>query len=125
VFLPRERILYMSEVFSNRIFPSMANGYPTEWISTLTRAEALLADTLVPAHGFVDSPAVLREEEQNDRRALELIVAEGTRLHDARVPLDTAAASANFGPFDGWARAANNAYQAIKRVYMERDGELR
>src|SRR5262245_9887161 len=33
VYLPREKILYMSEVFSNRIFPSMANGFPTEWVA--------------------------------------------------------------------------------------------
>jgi len=124
VYLPRERVLYMSEVFSNRVFPSMANGFPTEWLATLERAEQLPADVLVPAHGFVDSPAVLREEERNYHRALELIVAEGTRLHDAKVPVDSATASANFGVFDGWTRAANNAYQAIKRVYAERDGQL-
>lgn len=28
----------MSEVFSNRIFPSMANGYPTEWVEALRKA---------------------------------------------------------------------------------------
>ena len=124
VYLPRERVLYISEVFSNRVFPSMANGFPTEWLATLERAEQLPADVLVPAHGFVDSPAVLKEEERNYHRALELIVAEGTRLHDAKVPLDTATASANFGVFDGWTRAANNAFQALKRVYAERDGQL-
>jgi glyoxylase-like metal-dependent hydrolase (beta-lactamase superfamily II) len=124
VYLPRERVLYMSEVFSNRVFPSMANGFPTEWLATLERAEQLPADVLVPAHGFVDGPAVLKEEERNYHRALELIVAEGTRLHDAKVPIDSATASANFGVFDGWTRAANNAYQALNRVYMERDGQL-
>jgi glyoxylase-like metal-dependent hydrolase (beta-lactamase superfamily II) len=43
VYLPRERILWMSEVFVNRVFPSMANGYPTEWIATLSKAEAINA----------------------------------------------------------------------------------
>lgn len=124
VYLPRERILYMSEVFSNRVFPSMANGFPTEWLATLERAEQVPADVLVPAHGFIDSPAVLKEEERNYHHALELIVAEGTRLHDAKVPIDSATASANFGVFDGWTRAANNAYQALKRVYTERDRQL-
>ena len=115
----------MSEAFSNRVFPSMANGYQTDWIATLKRAEQMPVDLFIPAHGFVDSAGVSKEEEQNYRRALEQILAEGTRLHDARVPIDTATASANFGAFDGWTRAANNAYQAIKHVYMERDGELR
>jgi len=124
VYLPRERILYMSEVFSNRIFPSMANAYPSEWLAALDRAEQLPVDVFVPAHGFIDSPQILKDEERNYHRALELIVSEGTRLHDAKVPLDTATSGANFGPFDGWTRAANNAYQALKRVYMERDGQL-
>jgi len=39
VYLPREKILFMSEVFSNRIFPSMANGFPTEWIAALRKAQ--------------------------------------------------------------------------------------
>lgn len=124
VYLPRERVLFMSEVFSNRVFPSMANGYPSEWIATLKRAEELPADVVVPAHGFIDSPAVLREEMQNYRRALEQIVTEGTRLHDAYVPIESAPASADFGPFDGWTRAANNAFAALRRVYLERDRAL-
>ena len=124
VYLPRERVLFMSEVFSNRVFPSMANGYPTEWIATLQRAEELAADVVVPAHGFIDSPSVLKEEMQNYRRALEQIVSEGTRLHDAHVPIESAPASADFGPFDGWTRAANNAFGALRRVYLERDHAL-
>src|SRR5207244_6535416 len=82
VYLPREKILFMSEVFSNRIFPSMANGYPSEWVETLERAEQLEPTRFVPAHGFVDDAPVLREEERNYRMALEKIIAEGTRLHD-------------------------------------------
>src|SRR5262245_30939050 len=49
VFLPRERIMYMSESFSNDIFPSMANGYPSEWIAALQRAEEMPVDIYVPA----------------------------------------------------------------------------
>ena len=125
VYLPREKILFMSEVFSNRIFPSMANGYPSEWVAALKKAEQMDVGYFVPAHGFVDSAAVMREEERNYRLALERIIAEGTRLHDAGTPVETAPASARFEPYDGWTRAANNASAGIKRVYMELDGELK
>jgi glyoxylase-like metal-dependent hydrolase (beta-lactamase superfamily II) len=125
VYLPREKILFMSEVFSNRIFPSMANGYPTEWVQTLKTAEAMDASVYVPAHGFIDSAAVLREEERNYRLALEQIIAEGTRLYGRRTPIESATASANFGVYDNWTRAANNAYGALNRVYMELDGRLK
>jgi glyoxylase-like metal-dependent hydrolase (beta-lactamase superfamily II) len=124
VYLPREKILFMSEVFSNRIFPSMANGFPTEWVATLKKAEQIDAAIYVPAHGFIDSPAILKEEERTYRSALERVIAEGRRLHDAKVPVDDAAAKADLGSFAGWTRRAENAAGALKRVYMELDGEL-
>ncbi|HYM21937.1 MAG TPA: MBL fold metallo-hydrolase [Vicinamibacterales bacterium] len=124
VYLPRERILFTSEVFVNHIFPSMANGYPTEWLATLKKAEQLDPAWYVPAHGFVDDAGTLKEEERAFRSALERIVAEGRRLHDAGTDLDSASAAARFEPYDAWTRAANNAYGALKRVYMELDGKL-
>lgn len=125
VYLPKEKVLFMSEVFSNRIFPSMANGYPTEWVQALKKAEQMDVSYYVPAHGFVDSAAVMREEERNYRLALERIITEGTRLHDNGTSIENATAAARFEPYDGWTRAANNASAALKRVYMELDGQLK
>jgi glyoxylase-like metal-dependent hydrolase (beta-lactamase superfamily II) len=127
VLLPREKILYMSEVFSNRIFPSLANGYPTEWIAALQKAEALAADVYVPAHAAMSVGRLItsRDEVRVCRQALERVVAEGRRLHDAKVPVDAAAASASFGDIANWTRAAENAPGALKRVYMEIDKELK
>ena len=125
VYLPRENILFMSEVFIHRIFPSMANGYPSEWIATLKKAEDMRARVYVPAHGFIDPPQILNEEMANYRAAIERIFAEGKRLHDAGVPADRAPAAADFGSFSGWTRFNENAANALKRVYMELDGELK
>jgi cyclase len=125
VYLPREKILFMSEVFVNRVFPSMANGYPSEWIATLRKAEALEPAWFVPAHGFVDSADVLREEERNYRLAIERVVSEGKRLHDAGVPADQALERADFGPYGDWTRRTNNAAGALQRVYLELDGKLK
>ena len=124
VYLPRPRILFMSEVFSNRIFPSMANGFPSEWIETLKKAEQVDAAVYVPAHGFIDSPAILKEEERNYRSALERVMAEGRRLHDLGVPIADAPAKADFGRFAEWTRRSENAAGALQRVYMEREGRL-
>jgi glyoxylase-like metal-dependent hydrolase (beta-lactamase superfamily II) len=125
VYLPRENILFMSEVFINRIFPSMANGYPSEWIATLKKAEDMQASVYVPAHGFIDAPQVLNEEMVNYRAAIERVMAEGKRLHDSGVPVDRAVDQANFGPFGDWTRVGDNAANALKRVYMELDGQLK
>jgi glyoxylase-like metal-dependent hydrolase (beta-lactamase superfamily II) len=125
VYLPKEKILFTSEVFSNHVFPSMANGFPVEWVEALWLAEQMDVDMYVPAHGFVDKPDVMKDEIHRYRLALERIIAEGTRLHNRRVPLDDAPAQANFGPLDSWTRASNNAFGAIKRVYMELENQIR
>ena len=97
----------------------------SEWIATLKRAQDMRARVYVPAHGFIDSPQILNEEMRNYRAAIERVFAEGKRLHDAGVPADRAAAAADFGSFTGWTRFNENAANALKRVYMELDGELK
>jgi len=124
VYLPRERIVFMSEVFYNHIFPSLANGYPSEWVETLKKAEKLDARVYVPAHGFVDDPEILREEMRDFRFALERIIVEGRRLRELKIPLERALLAADFGPYEEWTRKENNAPGALKRVYMELDGQL-
>jgi cyclase len=126
VYLPRERVLYMSESFSNDIFPSMANGFPREWIAALQRAEAMAVDAYVPAHSPQGSAALrtTRDDLRTYRRALETVVREGRRLHDAGVPADEAARQADFGEIGDWIRRAENAPAALKRVYLDLDGRL-
>ena len=41
VYLPAEKILFASEVFTNHIFPSMRTAYPSEWIATLEESRRL------------------------------------------------------------------------------------
>lgn len=124
VYLPREKLLFTSEVFSNRIFPSMANGFPTEWIETLKRAEQLDVDRFLPAHCAVDAPPLEQAQERAYRAALERVVAEGRRLHDAHVPVDEAPSRADFGEYSGWWRRAENAPGGLTRVYMELERQL-
>jgi len=125
VYLPREKILFMSEVFSNRIFPSMANGFPNEWLAALKKAEAMDVDRFVPAHTAMNAPPLTKQTERDWRGSLERVIAEGKRLHDAKVPVDEAPGRADFGDYAGWWRRSENAAGALKRVYMELDGELK
>lgn len=124
VYLPDERILFMSESYLHRMFPSLGGGYPTEWIEAIRKAEGMDVDVYVPGHGFVDDPATLGAELAVFRRALERIVAEGTRLHAAGVSVDDATAQADFGEFDDWSIREVMAPRAIARVYEELDEAL-
>jgi hypothetical protein len=117
----------MSEVFFNRLYPSVGgnrSGRPIEWLETVKKAEAMRARMYVPNHGFVDSREVLNEELVNFRRALENLVSEGRRLHAAGTPLDTAYRNINLGEFQYWYRAANNMPDALRAVYLEIEGKL-
>jgi glyoxylase-like metal-dependent hydrolase (beta-lactamase superfamily II) len=124
VYLPEERILHLSETFYNRMFPSIGGGYPSEWIAAIERAEAMDVDVYIPGHGFIDDPATLRAEVTMFRRALERVVAEGTRLHAAGVPVEDAPAQADLGEFADFSISEQMAPGAIARVYAELDGEL-
>ena len=114
----------MSEVYFNRLFPSMATSYPSDWVATLKRAEAMKARSYIPGHGFIDSREVLNEELVNYRLALERVVSEGTRLHNAGTPIDNVFATLNFGPYGYWTRSYNNGFPGVRRVYLELDGKL-
>jgi hypothetical protein len=115
----------MSEAYFNRLFPSLYGGYPSEWVATLKKAEAMNASIYVPGHGFIDSPRVLKEELVNFRRSVETVVSEGYRLRAAGVPLARAPRSSILGPFGYWTRAAQNLPDALGRVYAEAAGELK
>ena len=62
VYLPKQRLLFMSEVYLNRVFPAMRSAYPSEWVRTIDRALAMDIDRYVPGHGFIEESKVAREE---------------------------------------------------------------
>jgi glyoxylase-like metal-dependent hydrolase (beta-lactamase superfamily II) len=125
VFLPRQDIVFMSEVFLARMFPSMHSAYPSEWAEALRKAEAMHAQNYIPGHGFVDSPEVNREELVNYRKCMEYVVAEGKRLHDSKVAPDDAAYRSDLGEYAYWTRSAQNAHDAFLRIYAEAEGKLK
>jgi hypothetical protein len=73
----------------------------------------------------VESPDVLKEELETYRLALERVIAEATRLHDAGVPVDAAVEQADFGDLETWSLRTSQGPTAIRRVYLELEGKLR
>ena len=41
VYLPKEKVLFMSESYLHRIFPAMRSAYPSEWVQAVKNAEAI------------------------------------------------------------------------------------
>ena len=124
VYLPSEKVLFMSEAFLNRVFPAMRSAYPTEWVAAIEKAQSMSVDIFVPGHGFVDSPAILKEELETYRQALRQVIAEGRRLHGAGVDVESAVTQAKFGDLETWSLRQSQGAIAIRRVYLELEGKL-
>jgi glyoxylase-like metal-dependent hydrolase (beta-lactamase superfamily II) len=124
VYLPEEKILFMSEAYLNRIFPAMRSAYPSEWVAMIEKAQALDVDVYVPGHGFVESPKILEEELETYRQALVQVIEEAKRLHALGLNAEEAIEQAQFGDLETWSLRSSQGSRAIQRVFLELNGEL-
>ena len=125
VWLPREKILFLSEIYLNRVFPAMRSAYPSEWLKALDKAEAMNANIYIAGHGFTETGPVSREELRESHKAMTAVIAEATRLHKAGVPVEDAIKQANWGVYASWTLASSQGPIAIRRVFEELDGKLK
>ena len=125
VYLPKEKILFTSEAFSNHIFPNMRAAVPAEWIQTVKALRTIDANTVIPGHGAIDDGPAMKASLAAFEQALELIVAEATRLHKAGATVEAATKQANWGPYAAWTATDRNAQVAVQRVYDAIDGKLK
>ena len=54
LYLPKQKILFMSEAFLNRVFPAMRSD-TSRWLKMIDRALALDVSIYVPGHGFIEA----------------------------------------------------------------------
>ena len=124
VYLPKQKVLFMSEAYLNRVFPAMRSAYPSEWVAVLEKAEKMDVSIYVPGHGFVEDAKASREELVEYRKALQAVISEVKRLHAAKVPVEDAITQAKFGPYEQWKLHASQRPIAIRKIYDELDGKL-
>jgi len=125
VYLSRERILFMSEAYLNRVFPAMRSAFPSEWLRTADRALAMAVAHYVPGHGFIEEPARSREELIAFRGALAYVIAEVKRLHALGLSPEDAVKQANWGEYADWFIREQQAPIAVRKVYEEIEGKLK
>lgn len=120
VFVPADRIAYLSEVFNFEEFPYLSDSYPSEWATTLEAAEALEADIFVPGHGFLpenprDTRPGLRRHRQilvDVRQAVQRALEHGATEAQALASIDLP----QYHRFQGYSRAMEI---AVRRIYRE------
>jgi len=125
IYLPKQKILFLSEIYLNRVFPAMRSAYPSEWLKALDKAEKIDANLYIAGHGFTEDAAVSKEELHEYHKALKYVIDEATRLYKAGVPVDEAVKQANWGEYGSWTLATSQGPIAIRKVYEELSGKLK
>jgi cyclase len=125
VYLPKQKILFMSEVYLNRVFPAMRSAYPTEWVGVIDKALKMDVDRYVPGHGFIEEPKVSREELVEYQKAMRAVIAEVNRLHQLGLSVDEAAKQANWGLYKEWFLVEQQGPIAVRKIYEEIEGKLK
>ena len=125
VYLPKQKILFMSEVYLNRVFPAMRSAYPSEWVGVIDKALAMDVERFVPGHGFIEEPKASREELVEYQKAMRYVIDEVQRLHTLGLSADEAAKQANWGPYKEWFLVEQQGPIAVRKVYEEIEGKLK
>ena len=125
VFVPQDRIAYLSEIFFSDEFPNMAQGYGVSWLRVLDSIEALGADILVPGHGIIpEDPKATRVALHRMRQLLvdarDAIQTEITR----GATEDQVVAAVKLQQYERLPTYAAQREVTVRRMYKELKGEL-
>ena len=125
LFVPQDRIAYMSEVFFNDEFPNMAGGYGVSWIRVLDAVRALDADIFIPGHGSIpDDPKLTRAALDRMRQ---ILVDARDRIQNeiARgATEDQVVAAVTLQQYEKMPQFAGTKEAVVRRIYRELKGTL-
>ena len=101
VYLPGQKILFMTEAYLNRVFPAMRSAYPREWVGSIEKALAMDVNATCPdmvswrRQGLTRRAGRIPEGGESGDR-------EVTRLHGRGLSAEDARQQANWGPYTEW-----------------------
>jgi len=120
VFVPEDRIAYLSEIFNYEEFPYISDGFSAEWMETIEKIEKLPVDIFVPGHGFL--PNHLRETRPGLRRHWQILkdIREAVKREiEKKATLEEAVKTIElpqYKRFKGYSKALDI---AVRRIYRE------
>ena len=125
LFVPQDRIAYLSEVFFNEEFPNMAGGYGVSWIRALDALRALDADIFVPGHGPIpDDPKQTRAALDRARQIL-VDARDGVQNQIAQgATEDQAVAAVRLDQYSKLYAFMGQREVVVRRIYRELKGTL-
>jgi glyoxylase-like metal-dependent hydrolase (beta-lactamase superfamily II) len=127
VFVPQDRIVYLSEVFFDGRFPFMNSGY-VDWIATIDAALKLDADIFVPGQGpsmIASNPRASREALMRARAVL-VNFRDGVSAQIARGATEDQAAAAVLLPqYKDMVGYQQQREVLVRRMYQDLRGTLK
>lgn len=125
IFVPQDRIAYVSELFFSDQFLYITDGYGISWLKTLEAVEALPADIIVPGHGPI--PEDPKETRQGLHRFRQILVdlRDAVQEEIARgATEDQAAAAIKLPRYEKMQGYTSQREVAVRRMYREMTGRL-
>lgn len=125
IFVPQDRIAYVSELFFSDQFLYINDGYGLSWLKTLDAIEALPADILVPGHGSIpQDPKETREALHRFRQIL-VDLRDAVQQEIARgATEDQAAAAIKLAQYEKMQGYTSQREVAVRRMYKEMTGTI-
>ena len=126
IFVPQDRIAYVSELYFSDQFLYINDGYGVSWLKTLDAIEALPADIFVPGHGPI--PEDPKETRQGLHRFLQMLVDLRDAVQkeiDRGATEDQAADAIKFPQYEQMQGYKSQREVAVRRTYREIMGTVK
>jgi len=126
IYVPQDRIVYLSELFFANQFLFINDGYGLDWLKALDAVDALGADVFVPGHGPI--PADPKETRQELRRFRQMLVdvRDAVQKEIARgATEDQAVATIRWPQYEKMQSYDAQRETAVRRLYQQLTGTLK
>jgi glyoxylase-like metal-dependent hydrolase (beta-lactamase superfamily II) len=126
VYVPQDRIVYLSELFFANQFLYINDGYGLDWLKALDAVEALGAEIFVPGHGRI--PADPRETRQDLRHFRQMLVDVRDAVQKeiaGGATEDQAAATIQWPQYEKMQSYDAQRETAVRRLYQQLTGTLK
>ena len=125
IFVPQDRIAYLSELYFADQFLFITDGYGLDWLRALDAVAALGADIVVPGHGPI--PADPRETRQGLQRFRQMLVdvRDAVQKEVARgATEDQAVAAIRWPQYEKLQGYDTQRETAVRRLHQQLTGKL-
>jgi len=125
LFVPADRIVYMSEVFFSEEFPNMGGGYGVSWIRVLDAVKALGADVFVPGHGPIPEDPKQTRAALDRMRQILVDARDAIQSEIARgATEDQTVAAVKLQQYEKLPSYGGQKEVVVRRMYKELKGDL-